>query len=93
MQDSDIHSRIVTVVNDKGVHARPASLIARTTGSLEAEVKLSHGEQQVDANSVLSILLLAAAQGTRITIEAHGPDGAEAVERIALLFQSGFDET
>lgn len=82
--------RKVTVSNPQGIHLRPAYLIAELAGKYESDVNLETAGTKVDGKSVLEIIGLAAANGTEVSIHAHGPDADEAVDAIAQLFHEGF---
>lgn len=85
-------SREVTVVNEYGLHARPASKIAQLASQFEASVELKNQSHGVNAKSLLGILTLAAAKNTVLTISADGPDEQDAIEALANLFAQGFTE-
>ena len=87
-----VSSTRLKVINEKGIHARPASLIARTVGEFDAGVTLHRGEQKADAHSVLSILMLAATKGTELIGEATGSEGIEALNALVTLFEGGFED-
>ncbi len=83
----------VSVCQDMGLHARPAAQLAREAGSFESDIYLVLDGDSADAKSVLDILSLAAAQGTKLSVVASGPDAAEAVEQIRRFFCNGSSET
>ena len=80
----------LTLTNDVGLHARPASLLVRTLTGLDAQVTITHAGHTADARSLLSLLGLAAHSGATITVSAEGPDAAEALTRIRTLAESHF---
>lgn len=84
----------VKIINPLGLHARAAAQLVRLAGTFSSRIKLKRTDNNVvaDAKSILSVLTLAAARGTRLTIEADGADEAEAIEKIAQLFTNGFGE-
>jgi phosphocarrier protein len=82
--------RTVTIVNTKGVHARPASLLARTSVQFDAKISVIRDDQTVSAKDVLGILSLQAVCGVQLTIAAEGPDEEAAVAEIVNLIQTGF---
>jgi len=84
--------RDVEVLNALGLHARAAARFVNVAGRFAAQVRLSRDGRTVDGKSLMGILLLAAARGTRLTIEAEGPDAEAAVEALAALVASGFGE-
>lgn len=82
----------VTVVNVKGLHARASAALSRLAGEFESKVIVSHKGERADARSIMDLLLLVAARGCEIEIEAEGPDAAQAVTAIASLVADGFGE-
>ncbi|MBS0616000.1 MAG: HPr family phosphocarrier protein [Verrucomicrobia bacterium] len=78
------------VLNDKGLHTRPSTELAKCAGRFKASIRLRHRQHAADAKSVLSILMLAAGCGASISIEADGPDAEEAVDLIIKLAASKF---
>jgi len=85
-------SREVVVANAQGLHARPADLLAREARKWRSRIELVGAAQRVDGKSILELLTLAAESGTRLVIEATGPDAREALEAIGVLFERKFDE-
>lgn len=82
----------VVVPNPLGLHARAAARFVQAASRFAATVRVSCGDQTVDGKSILGILLLAAARGATLTIEADGADASAAVEGLATLVASGFGE-
>ncbi len=78
--------------NALGLHARAAARFVHVAGRFAAQVRLSREGRTVDGKSLMGILLLAAARGTRLTIEAEGPDADAAVDALTALVASGFGE-
>ena len=85
-------SREVVVGIRQGLHARPADLLAREARKWQSRIELSNAAQRVDGKSILELLTLAAEAGTRLVVEATGPDAREALEAIGGLFDSNFNE-
>ena len=85
-------SQNVTVVNQLGMHARAAAKFVHLATRFEARVKVSRDRREMDGKSIMGILLLAAAQGSTITISADGADEQAAVAALAALVESGFGE-
>ena len=85
----------VTVSNSKGLHARAAGELAKAGDGLEAEftvAKASTLGSAVDGKSILDLMMLAAAKGTVLEVEASGKDARKLLRRVVKLFESGFDE-
>ncbi|MFM7184263.1 MAG: HPr family phosphocarrier protein [Planctomycetota bacterium] len=85
-------SREVVVVNAAGLHARPADLLAREARKWRSRIELVNESQRADGKSILELLTLAAESGTRLVVEATGPDAREALEAIGGLFERRFNE-
>lgn len=81
----------VTVLDDFGLHARPAANLARMAQNFEAEISLCAGEQTADAKSILDILSLAASRDTELSITCRGKDAQGAGEALVRLFESRFE--
>lgn len=83
-------SRSVTVINPEGLHARPAYMFVELATKYAARVEVIRGDERIDGKSILSILTLGAEQGTKLLLEATGPDAEDAVTELAQLFAEGF---
>ncbi len=88
----EIESRQVIVVNEHGLHARPAGKVAQTAMNFSAEIILAHEGQEVDAKSILDVLTLAAGPGEKLEIRASGDDAAQAADTLVELFRNKFEE-
>jgi phosphocarrier protein NPr/phosphocarrier protein len=89
---SDIRTKSVTILNEEGLHARPASLFAQIANQFNSQISVARGEESVDGKSILSILTLGATQGVRLIIRAEGTDAYLAVKQLSQLVESGFGE-
>ena len=83
-------SRNVTIVNPQGLHARPADLFVKLANQFESAIEVIKNGERVDGKSILSVLTLAAEQGTELTIEATGHDAAVAIDALTGLVDNGF---
>lgn len=81
-----------TVVNRLGLHARAAARFVQLAGQYRSSVRVSVGERVMDGKSILGLLLLAAAQGTRLTIDTDGVDAEAALSALVALVERGFEE-
>ncbi len=84
--------REVEIVNELGMHARAAAKLVQTTGKFRSNVNLEKDGQSVDGKSILGILLLAAAKGSRLWVRVEGDDEEEAVAAIVDLVADRFGE-
>ena len=82
----------IEVINKLGLHARAAAKLVNEAAGFESEIKLHRDGQEVDAKSIMGIMMLAASQGTRLEIEIEGTDEQAAIDSIVRLFQSRFGE-
>ncbi len=85
-------SRSVTIRNPLGMHARAAARFVHAASAFASQVWVARGGKTMDGKSILGILLLAAAQGSLLTISADGHDESAAVEALVALVDSGFGE-
>jgi len=84
--------RELEIINRLGLHARAAAKLVHVTGNYTSQVKLHKDGEEVDAKSILGVLLLAASQGTRIVVRCDGEDEQEAMQAITELIANRFDE-
>ena len=83
----------VTINNRLGMHARPAMLFAELAGKFSASITVGHeNSDQVDAKSIMQLMMLAATTGTKLLIHADGVDADDAICELAALVDSGFNE-
>lgn len=85
-------SRQLRVINQKGLHARPAQKLVRTTLSFKCDTYITLNGYRVNAKSIMGVLTLAATQGTELTVTCAGEDAEEAMTALEKLFQSGFED-
>lgn len=86
--DDGAVSETVALVNESGLHARPAAEFVKAAAKYEASVRVNG----VDAKSLLAIMALALPRGAEVTIEGSGPDAPDAVRALVALVRSGFGE-
>ncbi len=79
------------VINEKGLHTRPSTELVKCASSFKSQVHLIYQNLTVNAKSLLGILMLAAARGAKIKIEAEGEDAEQAVNTILHLAQNKFN--
>lgn len=83
-----VASAAMELVNETGLHARPAAEFVKTAARYEARVRVNG----VDAKSLLAIMALALPKGATVAVEASGPDAQDAVDALVALVLSGFGE-
>ena len=79
--------REFSINRELGLHARPAGQFVSLAARFESEISVGRGDEWVDGRSVLSLLSLAAGNGSALRIRAAGPDAAEAVEALGKLLE------
>jgi phosphocarrier protein len=84
--------KTITVLNRAGIHARPSALLVQTTKNYKSNIFIEKGSDRINAKSIMGIITLGAAYGTELKIIAEGEDEAEAVDAIAKLFETKFEE-
>lgn len=80
------------ITNQRGLHARAAAKFVKTVESFEAEVSVTHKGQTVSGNSIMGLMMLAAAPGTTIEIDAEGPQADDVLTALQTLIGDKFDE-
>ena len=85
-------SKTLTILNEVGLHARPASMIVKRLLQFESEVFIEKDGRKVNGKSIMGILMLAAGKGSRIRVEADGSDAHEALDAVEQLILSKFGE-
>jgi phosphocarrier protein len=85
-------TRDFTISNKLGLHARPSAQITQAASRFSSEVWLSKNGRRVNAKSIMGVMMLAAGQGSVLTVEAEGEDEARAVDAIGELIAAGFGE-
>jgi phosphocarrier protein HPr len=85
-------SKVFTVKNKLGLHARAAAIFVRLSNRFSSDIHLMKDGYTVDGKSILGVLSLAAIKGTRLEVVAEGDDADEAISEIEKLVDSGFGE-
>jgi len=87
IKEKEIVEKTLTVSNRLGLHARVATMMVQTMRNYSCQVTLIKDGVEVDARSVLGLLLLAASPGSEIVVRAQGPDSMAAIQEISRLIQ------
>ena len=82
----------VKIINPYGLHARPAMQLVEQANRFTCKIEISNGSLTVDAKSIMSVMRLAATQGTILKIAADGGDAEECVTALTELVWTGFGE-
>ena len=86
------HVKELLVQNKMGIHARPAAMSVRVTNKFKAEVFVEKDEEQVNGKSIMGLMMLAAAKGTKVKFLATGEDAEQMLTELEGLFAKKFDE-
>ncbi|MCC6888659.1 MAG: HPr family phosphocarrier protein [Hyphomicrobiales bacterium] len=84
--------RVLNICNKKGLHARASAKFVQTVDQYDADVKVTRGGETVGGNSIMGLMMLAAGQGTSITVAARGPQAAEVMDALTKLVNGRFTE-
>ena len=82
-----------TIVNSRGLHARAAAKFVRLAATFDAEVIVERDGARVPATSILGLMMLAAARGSDLLLEADGAEAEAALAALVALVENGFDES
>ena len=84
--------REVEIINKLGLHARASAKLTQVAGQFKANVWVSRNGRRVNAKSIMGVMMLAAAQGSRIMVETDGPDEEGAMQAVVQLIAGRFEE-
>ena len=84
--------RDIVIVNKLGIHARPAAEIVKAASRFKSNITIVRDDLEVNAKSIMGVMMLAAEQGATITLRADGPDEGAAIAALADLIAAKFGE-
>ena len=87
-----MYTQEITVNNEVGLHARPATFFIQKANSYKSSIWVEKGDCRVNAKSLLGVLSLGVEKGTEVTFIADGSDEAEAILGLCELIDSGLDQ-
>jgi phosphocarrier protein HPr len=90
--DGSAFTRIATICNQRGLHARAAARFVKTAGQFDADIRVRKNGTEVSGRSIMGLMMLAAATGTVIELTATGREAEAAVAALARLIESKFNE-
>ena len=85
-------SRELPITNHRGLHARASAKFGKCAEGFDADIRVSRDGQTVPGTSIMGLMMLAAAMGTSILVEASGPQAEQAVDALTMLVGTKFDE-
>ncbi len=89
---TDVAIAVVTIVNERGLHARAAAKFVKLAGAFEAEVTVVKNDTEVPGSSILGLMMLAAAPGCELELRARGPAAHAVIRALRELIEKKFDE-
>ena len=84
--------REVVIINKLGLHARAAAKFVTLAAGFDAEIRLVRGDREVNGKSIMGVMMLAAARGTPLELQASGPEAEQALDQLEDLIRRRFDE-
>ena len=90
--DSLMAERSAQIVNKQGIHARPAAEIVKTASRFKSSIVIIREDLEVNAKSIMGVMMLAAEHGSFITIRSEGDDAEAALDAICKVVADGFGE-
>jgi len=84
--------REIEIINRLGLHARAAAKLVDCAARFSSQIRLTKEQQQVDAKSIMSVMMLAAGQGSLVTLHIEGDDENAALEALCALINDRFGE-
>ena len=85
-------TREMVITNQRGLHARASAKFVKCAEAFDADISVSRDGQTVPATSIMGLMMLAAANGTSITVAASGPHAEAAIAALDALVAAKFDE-
>lgn len=92
MDQSATGPRTLLIRNKRGLHARASAKFVQLAETFEADITVTKGEQSVGGTSIMGLMMLAAAPGCEIQVNASGPDANAALDAVCALVSDGFGE-
>jgi len=81
------------ILNKLGLHARASAKLTQVAGRFQAHVWVSRNGRRVNAKSIMGVMMLAAAMGSKVMVETDGPDEQQAMDAVTALIAARFDES
>jgi phosphocarrier protein HPr len=85
--------REVKIINKLGIHARPAAEIVKTAGKFQSNITIVRDDLEVNAKSIMGVMMLAAECGATIVLRALGDDSDQALDALAAVIANKFGES
>ena len=89
---SDPNSRVLPIVNEKGLHARASAKFVETVERFDAEARVTRDGMTVSGDSIMGLLMLGASRGTQIDVATTGNEAARLADALEALVANRFGE-
>lgn len=90
--ETDVASASVTIVNERGLHARAAARLVKALEPFDAELEVGYRGESVSGRSIMGLLMLGAGPGCPVLLSATGAEASAALDAARRLIERGFDE-
>jgi len=90
--ESKFIARELTILNQYGIHARPAALFVKAASRYDSDIYVEKDGNRVSGKSIMGLMTLEASKGSKIKVTAEGVDAEEAIQELQALIESKFDE-
>ena len=87
-----VSTRDFTILNRLGLHARPSAMFVKVCSRFKCDIWVEKDGEQVNGKSIMGLMMLAAGQGSKLTIKCEGADGDKALAEIEAIILRKFDE-
>ena len=84
--------KVMAIINQRGLHARASAKFVKCAEGFDADIRVSRDGMTVPATSIMGLMMLGAAMGTSVQVEASGPQANAAITALDQLVSSKFDE-
>jgi len=85
-------SRDIEIINKLGMHARAAAKFVKLASNFNSNIDIEKDSRRVNAKSIMGVMMLAASQGSTVTIHANGKDAVNSLDALEQLINNRFDE-
>ena len=82
----------IEIINKLGLHARASTKLTQTASKFASEIWITRNGRRVNAKSIMGVMMLAAAKGSTVTLDATGEDETEAIQGLTALINDYFGE-
>ena len=90
--DAEFLTKELTIGNKSGIHARPAAMFVKVANRFGSDIFVEKDGEKINGKSIMGLMMLAAGPGSKLTVQANGPDAAKALAEIEALMKRKFDE-